>query len=79
MSEEIEKIIKIQGAINKNVYHLWIRTDLEKECNWRLYRVFEDFEKYMSNDNRPILESDIDSIDDLITYLEKHNGISNRW
>ena len=79
MCEEVEKIIKIQGVINRNIYHLSIHTDLEKECSWRLYRVFEDFEKYMSNDNRPILESGIDSIEDLINYLEKHNGFARRW
>lgn len=79
MSEEIEKIMKIQGIINRSLYHLSIHTDLEKECSWRLYRVFEDFEKYMSNDNRPILESSVDSIDDLINYLEKHNGFSRRF
>ena len=29
MDKDIEKLIKIQGAINKNVYHLYIETDLE--------------------------------------------------
>lgn len=31
MSEEIEKLIKIQGVLNKSKYHLCIRTDLEKK------------------------------------------------
>ena len=79
MSEEIEKLIKIQGIINRGLYHLNVHTDLEKEYSWRLYRVFENFEKYMSDDNRPILESGVDSIEDLINYLEKHNGFSRRW
>lgn len=26
MSEEIEKLIKIQGAINRNIYHLYVET-----------------------------------------------------
>ena len=37
MSEEIEKLIKIQGAIDKNVFHLFVQTDLEKEFRWELY------------------------------------------
>ena len=28
MDKDIEKLIKIQGAINKDVYHLYIETDL---------------------------------------------------
>ena len=79
MSEEIEKLIKIQGIINRNSYHLTIHTDLEKKYSWRLYQVFEDVDKYMSNDNKAILDSEIDSIDDLINYLEKHNGFQRRW
>lgn len=76
MSEEIEKIIKIQGVLNKRKYHLCIRTDLEKDVQWRLYQVFADVDKYLSCENTSILNSEIDSIGDLINYLEKHNGFS---
>lgn len=79
MSEEIEKIIKIQGIINKSKYHLSIRTDLEKEVEWRLYQIFDDTERYLSADNSAILSSGIDSTEDLINYLEKHNGFSRRF
>lgn len=33
MSEEIEKLIKVQGILNKNRFHLCIHTDLEKMQN----------------------------------------------
>lgn len=79
MSEEIEKLIKIQGIINKEKYHLFINTDLEAKADWSLYQVFANFDKYISRDNKAILDSDIDSIEDLINYLEKHNGFIRRF
>lgn len=79
MSDEIERLIKIQGIINKNKYHLAIRTDLEKEAEWRLYQMFVDYKEYMNAGNTAILNSQVDTIEDLITYLEKHNGILVRY
>lgn len=79
MSKEIDKLIKIQGKINKNLYHLHVHTDLEEFYEWRLYRVFQDIDKYFSEENRPILDSRVDSIDDLMTYLTKHDGFDVRW
>ena len=79
MSKDIEKLIKVQGIINKDKYHLAIRTDLEEKADWRLYQVFRDVEDYLSNENTAILSSEIDSIEDLINYLEKHNGFFRRW
>lgn len=79
MSKDIEKLIKVQGIINKDKYHLAIRTDLEEKADWRLYQVFRDVEDYLSNENTAILSSEIDSIEDLINYLEKHNGFIRRW
>lgn len=79
MSEEIQKLIKIQGIINRNKYHLYINTDLETKARWELYQVFVDYDKYMSMDNGAILNSQIDSIEDLINYLEKHNGFDRRF
>ena len=79
MSEEIEKLIKIQGILNKNIYHLYISTNLEDKAEWLLYQVFSDFDKYISRDNHAILDSNIDTIDDLINYLEKHNGFDRRF
>lgn len=79
MSKDIEKLIKVQGIINKDKYHLAIRTDLEEKADWRLYQVFRDVDEYLSNENTAILSSEIDSIEDLINYLEKHNGFSRKW
>ena len=49
------------------------------KADWRLYQVFRDVEDYLSNENTAILSSEIDSIEDLINYLEKHNGFIRRW
>lgn len=76
MDKDIEKLIKIQGAINKNVYHLYIETDLETEYKLVLFLFNPNVKNYFSEYNRPILTSSIDSIDYLVDYLEKHNGFS---
>ena len=79
MSEEIEKLIKIQGVLNKSKYHLCIRTDLEKEAEWYLYQVIADIDHYLSSENSAIMESRKDTVDELINYLEKHNGFKTRF
>lgn len=79
MNGEIEKLIKIQGIINKEKYHLFIRTDLETKAEWCLYQVFAEYDKYMRKDNKAILDSEIDTIEELINYLEKHDGFVRRW
>lgn len=79
MSKEIEELIKIQGSINKNKYHLSVSTDLEKEYRWVLFLYFPNKEDYFSDFNHPIMQSSIDSIDDLKKYLETHDGFSRRW
>ena len=66
---DIEELIKIQGAINKNKYHLSVSTDLEKEYRWVLFLYFPNKEDYFSDFNHPIMQSSIDSIDDLKKYL----------
>jgi hypothetical protein len=79
MSEEIEKLIKVQGILNKRKFHLCIRTDLEQKAEWYLYQVFADVDHYLSPENSSIMESGKDSIDDLIKYLENHNGFERRF
>lgn len=76
MDKDIEKLIKIQGAINKDVYHFYVETDLETEYRWVLFLFNPNVKNYFSEYNRPILTSSIDSIDYLVDYLEKHNGFS---
>lgn len=79
MTEEIEKLIKIQGIINREKYHLHINTDLEQKADWILYLKQNSFEEYMRPDNTSIMKSKIDTIEDLINYLEKHNGFERRF
>lgn len=74
MSKEIEKLIKIQGAINKNIYHFYVETNLENDYRWALYLYNPNTKDYFSEHNRPILISYIDTIDYLIDYLENHDG-----
>lgn len=79
MSKDIEKLIKIQGAINKSKYHLFIETDLEETYRWILYIYNPNIENYMSEYNFSILNSYDDSIDYLIDYLKNHDGLTGRY
>lgn len=79
MSKDIEMLIKIQGTINRNIYHLHVATNLENDYRWVLYLYNPNTKDYLSEYNRPILISTIDTIDYLIDYLEKHDGFSKRF
>lgn len=76
MSKDIERLIKIQGAINRNMYHLHVSTNLEDNYKWILFLYNPNTKDYLSNYNRPILTSAVDSIDYLIDYLNKHDGFN---
>lgn len=76
MSKEIEKLIKIQGRINKNKFHLCVNTNLTDQCDWVLFLFNPNIDDYFSSYNMPILSSRIDSIEYLEEYLKKHDGFS---
>ena len=72
MSEEIEKIIKLQNRISDR-FHLCAHTDLEKELKWALYINFRDERDYFSPYNIPILDSNRSTIEELEEYLKKYD------
>lgn len=78
MSKDVEKLIKIQNTIDKNKYHLFVETDLEESYKWVLFLYNPNIENYFSNYNPAIMNSSIDSLDDLENYLKKHGGFENR-
>lgn len=77
MNKDVERLIKIQNVINKNKYHLFVQTDLEKNYKWVLFLNNPNLENYFSNYNPAIMNSNIDSLDDLEEYLKKHEGFRN--
>jgi len=74
MSEEIEKLMKIQGRINKNAFHLHVSTNLVDEYRWVLFLYIPNKEDYFSDYNRPILDSSRTTVDELEEYLNKYDG-----
>lgn len=74
MNKDIEKLIKMQGKINKKRFHLCVDTNLEDKYRWVLFLYNPNTEAYFSDYNRAILYSDVDSIEDLEDYLKKHEG-----
>lgn len=75
MSEEFLKLMKIKEKINKNKFHLFVKTNMEDLTEWELYQNFADYDMYICRDNHAILTSSADTIEDLEKYLKNHNGI----
>ena len=76
MSEEFLKLIKIKEKINKNKFHLFVKTNMEDLTEWELYQNFAEYDMYVSRDNHAILSSRTDTFEDLEKYLKNHNGIN---
>ena len=73
--DDIEKLIRIQGAVNRDNYHLYIHIDMWDNYTWILYRMLDDFNEYMHSDNKPIMTSKDYTVDNLIRFLLDNNGI----
>lgn len=79
MSKDIEKLIKIQGKVNRNRFHLNIETNLEDEYKWVLFMYMPNCDDYFSSYNKAILDSRRSTIDELEEYLKKYDGFNERW
>lgn len=69
--ERIEKIRKILG----DEYHLSAFVGLEEVKYWVLYKKYRDSKIYYSEDNKPIMASDNNSLDELYDFAKKHHKI----
>lgn len=78
MSKDIEKLMKIQGMIDRRKYHLCVTTDLQDKYSWTLFLYNPKIDDYFSCYNRPILDSAIDTVDELFDYLKRHSGFEGR-
>lgn len=78
MNKEIEQLFKIQNRLNKNMYHLFVQTNLDNEYRWELFLYNRNIEDYLSSDNIAILDSERTTLDELEEYLKKYNGFA-RW
>ena len=78
INKDIEKLMKIQGRINKNRFHLCVSTNLEDEYKWVLFLYMPDEKDYFSSYNKAILDSNKTTIDELEDYLKKYDGFNWR-
>ena len=78
MNKEIEQLFKIQNRLNKNMYHLFVQSNLDNEYRWELFLYNRNVEDYLSSDNIEILDSERTTLDELEEYLKKYNGFT-RW
>lgn len=68
--EEFKRLNKLR-KYTKDKYHLCVSTDLEKN-EWQLYRRYVDQDVYFSKDNKAIMTSETNTIDELEKYLKEH-------
>ena len=68
--EEFNKLNELK-KYTKDKYHLCIKTDLEKN-EWTLYRRYIDQDVYFSQDNKAIMTSETNTIEELEKYLKEH-------
>lgn len=69
--ERIEKIRKILG----DEYHLAASIGLGEIKYWVLYKKYRDPKMYFSEDNKAIMASDNNSLDELYDFAKKHHKI----
>lgn len=67
-----KKELKIRKLLGYEDYHLYSENDFE---NWKLFKKYKNFERYISNENKPIMTSETHTIDDLYKFAKKHHKI----
>ena len=70
--DRIEKIRKILG----DEYHLAALIGLKEVKYWALYKKYRDPKIYFSEDNKAIMASDNNSLDELYDFAKKHHKIN---
>ena len=70
--DRIEKIRKILG----DEYNLVALKGLEEVKYWVLYKKYRDPKMYFSEDNKAIMASDNNSLDELYDFAKKHHKIN---
>ena len=68
---EFKEYYKLTKKLNRNKYHdcCSINQDM-KTCEWVIYRKDMPWEEYISNQNKPILNSKINTKQDLIDFIK---------
>ncbi len=68
--EELKKLDELR-KYTKDKYHFCVSTNLEKN-EWQLYRRYIDQDVYFSQDNKAIMTSETNTIEELEKYLKEH-------
>ncbi len=73
-NNEYELLFSIYNKIDRTKYHLCIEYDLQNVAKWVLFKKYDDWDVYLSEDNGPIMRSENNTIAELVEYLKKNNG-----
>jgi len=76
---ENEILIKLLAVYNKEKYCLAVFIKGNKRV-YDLYLMRDKVSDFLKEDNKPILSSDFeDTVEELISYLKKHDGFVKEW
>jgi len=76
----LEQLIKLQGAVNKDMFHLHVSINLtDYSYEWVLFKMLDDFDEYMAWINRPVMSSDMNTIYELQQYLLQEKGLMKKY
>ena len=69
---------KIRRLLGKD-YHLCVYykyiTPYDNIVQWKLYKHYDDIDVYFSNDNKPIMDSEHNTTDELLEFAKTHHKI----
>lgn len=71
---EFKEIIKLLGT----EYHLGVKIGIEKN-SWKLFRNYIDTDVYFSKDNKAIMTSEKNTLEELHEFAKKHHKIDEHF
>ena len=69
-----KEFFKVTKNLDRNKYHTCCSVEKNLvDCEWVIYRKDMLFDEYWSSDNKPVLDSKVNSKEDLIKFCEVNN------
>ena len=75
----IDRLTKIKKILGEN-YHLCIKYNpIYEQVEWVLFKKYIDLNIYYSKDNKAIMSSEKNTINELYEYAKSHHKINEHW
>lgn len=67
-----KEFLKLVDKLDRNKYHICCEIKDMETCHWVIFRKDMSFEEYWSENNKAILDSNVNSDDELIEFVNKN-------